>query len=118
MNAKDIVMGFEKALGEKDYAAARALLADDLSFQGPIDTFHDADAYITALKRLGAMVDRVEVLMVLAEGHDVAVFCNLAMKPPAPASVFVGEWHHVEQGRIKTVRVVFDARPFGPPAHK
>src|SRR5215831_10524874 len=99
MNAKDIVLKFESALDKKDYASARALLADDLHFQGPIDTFHSADPYIAALERLGGMVDHIEVLKVFAEGDEVAVFCNLVMKKPAPAA-FVAEWYAVAHGKI------------------
>jgi hypothetical protein len=119
MSAKEIAEKFEHAVGKKDYASARKLLADDLSFVGPIDTFHDADAYIAALQRLGALVERIEVLRVLGEGDEAAVFCELHMKAPAPPKSFVAEWYKTKGGKISSLRIVFDARPFAAMfAHK
>jgi hypothetical protein len=112
MNAKEIAIKFEEAVGKKDYAVARALLADDLSFVGPIDTFNSADPYVAALKRLGALVERIDVLKVLAEGDEAAVFCELVMKPPAPPKSFVAEWYKVKSGKIVALHIAFDARPF------
>jgi hypothetical protein len=119
MNAKELATKFESAVGAKNYAAARALLADDLSFVGPIDTFNSADAYMAALERLGALVERIDVLKVLAEGDEAAVFCELVMKPPAPPRSFVAEWYRVKGGKIASLRIAFDARPFAAMfAHK
>jgi ketosteroid isomerase-like protein len=119
MSAKDIATKFEEAVGKKDYRAARKLLADDLSFVGPLDTFHDADAYVAALERLGALVEKIEVLRVLGEGDEAAVFCELHMKAPAPPRSFVAEWYKTKAGKITSLRIAFDARPFAAMfAHK
>jgi hypothetical protein len=45
---------------------------------------------------------------------DVLTWYDLHTKIADPAPV--AEWSHVENGKITMVRVVFDARPFGPPA--
>jgi hypothetical protein len=42
----------------------------------------------------------------------VNVLCELVMKAPAPPATFVSEWYRVKDGKIASVRVVFDARPF------
>jgi hypothetical protein len=109
---KDISTKFEHAIDAKDYVGARALLADNLSFVGPLETLHTADALIESLKRLGPLVERVDVQRVLGDGEDVAVFCELHMKPPAPARLFVAEWHKVRAGKIASMHIAFDARPF------
>jgi hypothetical protein len=114
MSVKETVIAFESALEKKDYASARKLLADDLSFRGPIDTFDNADAYLGALERLGKIVERIEVLKVFAEGDEVAVFCDLHFRAPLPKA-FVAEWYTVKGSKIQRARVVFDARPFAPP---
>ena len=49
---QDVVHQFYTAVGKQDYSAARRLLYDDLSFQGPLATFHEADSYSEALKKL------------------------------------------------------------------
>jgi hypothetical protein len=119
MSAKQIATRFEEAVGAKDYAAARKLLADDLHFVGPIDTFNDADSYVGALKKLGAMVERVDVLRVMEEGDEASLFCELHMKAPAPPKTFVAEWYKTRGGKIVELKITFDARPFAAMfAHK
>jgi ketosteroid isomerase-like protein len=110
---KAIVERYHDAWAAKDFHAARALLHDDLSFQGPIDTFERADDYLEALKRLAAMVEGVRVDKVVAEGDDVVVLHELTT-PMGRAPV--AEWYRVRGDKIGAVRVYFDARPFAPPA--
>lgn len=52
-DALETVQRYFKLWSQKDYAASRACLADDLLFQGPFDTFEKADVLICALSRLG-----------------------------------------------------------------
>ncbi len=110
--AKEIVDRYNQALGAKDFAAARALLADDLRFEGPIDRFQRADDYVTAIKALFGMVKGVEHQASIGEGDDVAVFYVLDT-PMAKAPV--AEWYTVRGGKITSLRTYFDARPFSPP---
>ena len=39
-SSKDIVMSYQRALGNQDYKTARSYLRDDLSFRGPLAS-HD-----------------------------------------------------------------------------
>ena len=43
--------------------AARVYLADDLDFQGSIDTFHRADDFIVALTMFQKMLSRVDLFI-------------------------------------------------------
>jgi ketosteroid isomerase-like protein len=108
-NAKEVVDRFNQALQAKDFAAARKLLADDLSFEGPIDRFSRADDYVAAISKLYGMVRGVEHQASIAEGAEVAVFSVLDT-PIARAPV--AEWYIVRDGRITQLRAYFDARPF------
>jgi len=71
-SAKDVVDRYNQALAKKDFAAARALLADGLRFQGPIDRFDNADDYVAAITRLYGMVKGVQHQATIVEGDDVA----------------------------------------------
>ena len=113
-NAKEIVDRYNNALGTRDFAGARALLADDLRFEGPIDRFQKADDYVAAIKGLYGMVKGVEHQASIGEGDDVAVFYVLDT-PVARAPV--AEWYTVRGGKITSLRAYFDARPFAPPGH-
>jgi SnoaL-like domain len=112
-SATDVVDRYTKALGSRDFAAARAFLADKLRFEGPIDRFDRADDYIKAISALYGMVKGIEHQATITEGDDVAVFYVLDT-PVAKAPV--AEWYTVGAGKIVRIRTYFDARPFARPS--
>jgi ketosteroid isomerase-like protein len=109
-DAAQVAERFFAAWTSKDFDGARALLHDDLFFQGPIDTFSDADSYVRALEGLSQIVTGVDRRKVFVDGDDVCVIYDLrtAPVPSAPTA----EWYQVRDGRIASIRVFFDARPF------
>ncbi|HUC77007.1 MAG TPA: nuclear transport factor 2 family protein [Vicinamibacterales bacterium] len=109
--AADIVQGFIGAMGKGDFVAARKFLDSDLSFQGPIETFHQADPYLESLRKLHHVVERVDMKKMFVDGDDVCLLYDMVTKTPA-ATAFIAEWHHVTGDKISAIRVVFDARPF------
>jgi ketosteroid isomerase-like protein len=107
----EVAQSFKAALGKGDLAAARKLMHDDMSFKGPLDAFDKPEPYLEALKKLGAIVDRVEVKKLFADGDDVCMLYDMVTKTPA-GTAFISEWLTVRDGRIAKIRTVFDARPF------
>jgi limonene-1,2-epoxide hydrolase len=104
-----VVEAWSKALYARDFDRARSLLADDLHFEGPIDTFDRADDYMTAIRNPMGMARGMEHQGMISQGDDVAVFYRLDT-PVAVAPV--AEWYTVRDGKIATLRAYFDARPF------
>jgi ketosteroid isomerase-like protein len=98
----------------RDVAALRQVLADDVSFRGPLGTADGADACIQGLSRMASIMTRVVVQKVFADGDDVLTWFELHTSVAAP--VPVANWMHAEAGRIARIRVAFDARGFAPPA--
>lgn len=113
MNAKDVVMGFQMAMGKGDMKGARGFLADDLSFVGPFDRFSSPEPYLAALGQLAPMIERVDMKRVFADGDEVALFYDLVTKTPAGTAP-CAEWYQVRGGKIARIQVYFDARPFAP----
>jgi ketosteroid isomerase-like protein len=111
-DSAQVVEDFFAAWTSKDFARARALLHDDVSFEGPIDTFDDADAYMAALQRLSGIVTGAVKQKQFVDGDDVCVIYDL-QTAPVPSSRTC-EWFRVRDGKIASVSVVFDARPFAP----
>jgi hypothetical protein len=111
--ARDVVMGFQMAMGKDDWAGARKHLADRIDFSGPFDKFTSPDDYLAALQKLHPIVDRVDMHKMCVDGDDVLMFYDLVTHTPA-GTALVAEWHHVTKGKIDRIRVVFDARPFAP----
>jgi ketosteroid isomerase-like protein len=105
-----VAEGFFDAWTGKDFQRARALLHDDVSFEGPIDTFSDADSYVASLQQLSGIVTGAEKQKVFVDGDDVCVIYDLKTAP-IPSSRTC-EWYRVRDGKLSQVSVVFDARPF------
>src|SRR6516165_7620108 len=109
--AAAVAEDFFDAWTDKDFERARSLLRDDVSFQGPIDTFSDADSYIASLKQLSGIVTGAEKQKVFVDGNDVCVIYDLKTAP-VPSSRTC-EWYTLRDGKIASVRVIFDVRPVG-----
>jgi ketosteroid isomerase-like protein len=111
-DSAQVTEGFFDAWTSKDFERARTFLHDDLSFEGPIESFSDADSYIASLTQLSGIVTGAEKQKVFVDGDDVCVIYDLKTAP-IPTSRTC-EWYRVRDGKIASVSVVFDARPFAP----
>jgi hypothetical protein len=109
--AAEVVEQYQRAFGSGDVATARSLLADDLHFKGPFEEFNNAEEYMNSIARLAQIVTGTDVKKVLAEGDDVVTIYDLHTNTPAGTSN-IAEWATVKGGKIQTIRVFFDARPF------
>jgi len=91
-----------------DWPALRALLADDVTFRGPLGTADDADSCITGLQRMAQVLDHLEVHARASHGSDVLTWFDLhsTVAPPTPTA----NWTRVENGKITQIRVAFDPR--------
>ena len=110
-NPLNVIQQFQQAIGKGDFTAARHLLHDNLSFRGPIDTFHKPEPYLEALKKLQPITQRIDILKMFADGNDVCVLYDMVTNTPI-STAFICEWYQVKGDKISSVRIVFDARPF------
>jgi hypothetical protein len=78
-----------RAWKEHDWTTLRSLLADDVSFRGPLASIDDAAGCVEGLRRMAQILGR-------STGTD-------------------SELDPLEHGKITASRVTFDARPFAPP---
>jgi ketosteroid isomerase-like protein len=113
IKAGDVADRFFRSWTTGDFDTARSLLHDNVSFAGPLDTFDNADAYVTALAGLAPIVLAAEEQKVFVDGSDVCVIYDLVTNSPAGTAP-TAEWYHVRDGKISAVRVFFDATPFAP----
>jgi len=110
-NADKIVGDYQQAMGKGDFAAARKLLHDNLSFHGPLETFDCPEPYLESLKKLHHIVQRIDMKKMFADGDDVCLLYDMVTNTPA-GTAFIAEWYQVKGEKIAAIRVVFDARPF------
>lgn len=96
---------------KKDYEGSAAFLDENLSFKGPIDTFNNSKDYLQAISRLAPIVTEVRRKRTFVDGKDACFIYELVTNTPA-GTVPCAEWIHSDQGKVKSIQVFFDARPF------
>ncbi len=111
VKASKIVGDYQQAMGKGDFAAARKLLHDNLSFHGPIETFDRPEPYLESLKKLHPIIQRIDMKKMFADGDDVCLLYDMVTNTPA-GTAFIAEWYQVKGEKIAAISVVFDARPF------
>jgi SnoaL-like domain len=107
----DVVSSYHEALRERNFAAARDLLRDDLRFKGPFEEFDDADSYSKTVQGLFGVVESIEVKHQSSAGDEVVVLYDMVTKSPAGTQL-ICEWYRVEGGKIASIRALFDTAPF------
>src|SRR5262249_56786360 len=107
--AVETVQAFMHAMEKGDFVAARECLADDLSFQGPFETFSAPEPYLQSLKKLHHIVARVEVRKMFVDGGDVCLLYDMVTNTPA-GTAFIAEWHQGKGRKMQAIQVDFGAR--------
>ncbi len=114
----DVALKYFDHWSKKEYDASARYLDEHLSFTGPIDKFDNARDYIQVTHRLAQIITGVHKRKTFVEGNDVCFVYDLATNTPA-GTVPCAEWIHAENGKVKSIQVFFDARPFAAMfAHK
>ena len=110
-SAKEIVMEFLTACERKDFKSARAYLSDNVSYVGPtgMGSFDKAEPYLKYLEHLE--LPKSEIKKVFVDGDDVCVLHELNFDT-LPAPMFVCTWYRANGGKISSIKVVFDPRPY------
>lgn len=107
--AARIATSYFDALRAGDIATLRAMLADDVTFAGPLGTAANADECAEGLRRLSEITTDVVIRKMISDGHDVITWFDLHTQPAAPMPV--ANWTHVADGKITRIRATFDPRP-------
>jgi hypothetical protein len=103
--AEKVVITFINALNDEDFATARKQLAPWMKFDGVLGSRDSAEAYISDMTR---MKFKYNIKKIFANGHDVCLLYDINM---GAATIFTCGWYHLEEGKISSLKVVFDPRP-------
>lgn len=113
MHNKQVVQDYLTAMfgGRGEFDRARSLLADDLRYEGPMLEAPNADAFIGQMKEIGAAVGpmKATIRSIIGEGDLVAALYEFS----EPHRVLFAEWFSVADGRITSITIVHDTRPYG-----
>jgi predicted SnoaL-like aldol condensation-catalyzing enzyme len=119
-NASGVVNAYLTAFTAGEFEAARAVVAEDFSFQGPFITTTSREEYFAGAAGLRAIVRGHRMLRQWEDGDEVCSVYELQLKTPAAAgAVLMAEWHTVRAGQLASSRLVFDTAAFRaivPPA--
>jgi len=104
-------MEYIQACERRDFKSARSYISDNISYVGPtgLGSFDKAEPYLKYLEHLN--LPKSDIKKVFVDGPDVCVL-HEANFDTLPAPMFVSSWYHVEDGKISSLRVVFDPRPY------
>ncbi|MEW6604213.1 MAG: nuclear transport factor 2 family protein [Thermoproteota archaeon] len=111
-NAKEVAVSYLTALSVEDFKTARSYLNDNTWFQTPIASYNSADEYFKGNEMLRSKygIEKVvyEIKKVFVDDDDVCVFFDFHV---GSATLFTSGWFQVNDGKISSIRVVFDPRP-------
>jgi ketosteroid isomerase-like protein len=109
--ALDAATTYFDAWRAEDFDRLRAVLADHVTFTGPMGTANGADECLAGLRGLRQILNDVVVERRFTDGDDdVVTWFALDTKPAGLISPVVN-WSHVEDGLITRIQVTFDPRP-------
>jgi uncharacterized protein YozE (UPF0346 family) len=108
-SAKEIVMEYLQAAERRDFKSARSYLKDNISYLSPLNSFDRAEPYLKYFESLH--LPKFDIKKIFTDGDDVCLLYEVVLST-APATVFVSLWAHVDGGKISSIRLVFDPRPF------
>jgi len=107
--AADVAASYFDAWKRHDFAHLRTILADDVTFDGPLGHAASAEECIAGLQRMSQIVTDIVIRKTFIDGPDVLTWFDLhtATTDPLPTV----NWRHVDNGKITAIRVTFDPRP-------
>jgi hypothetical protein len=92
-------------MNAEDFKTARTYADPSIDFIGVMGTRHGADAYFKDMEK---MKFKYEIKKVFADQTDVCLWYDINMGAKTISSC---GWYHLENGKIREFRVLFDPRP-------
>jgi hypothetical protein len=108
MDTRQLIETYHQAWTSGDIAKARGCLADNLDFQGSIETFGRADDFVAALTQFRGMLRGVTLQQSYFSESGAALLYDCDTVTPAGV-IRTAEFFAVQDGKIKQIRLVFDA---------
>jgi limonene-1,2-epoxide hydrolase len=108
-DTKTVAATYFEAWKDKDFAKLRSVLADEVTFSGPMGTADGADDCLKGLQGMAEAMEDLKIRVIVADGSDVITWYDLQMQGVEPLPT--ANWSHVEDGKITSIRATFDPRP-------
>ncbi|MGH9979730.1 MAG: nuclear transport factor 2 family protein [Nitrososphaeraceae archaeon] len=109
-SAKDIVTEWQQGVERRDYQSVRGLLSDDISYVTPFNSFDRAEPYLKYLEHVN--LPKFDIKKEFADSNNVCILHEYKFGTP-PVTSLVCTWFHVDDdGKISSIRVILDPRPY------
>lgn len=89
-----------------DFDALRGLLADDVTFEGPMGTAAGVEACSQGLAMLKEIMAGINIRKMWEDGPDVITWYEMTYT--SGRKVETVNWMHIIDGKIDRIRVTFD----------
>lgn len=109
MTPTEMMRCYFETWNANDFDAFESRLAGDIAFAAPLGTVNGPAECRRGIEGSAKLMDRAEVLTMVADGPDVITWFELPTRDADPVSV--ANWAQVEDGKIRRVRVTFNPRP-------
>jgi ketosteroid isomerase-like protein len=112
--ALEIVNRFYDATSGRRVEELHGLVADDVSFAGPLMQASGAAEYVAMNEQLLGFHEQTRMLRQFEAGDDVCSIYELEMRTPAGGGLglTIADWIEVRDGKIASQRILFDPRAF------
>jgi hypothetical protein len=110
---EEIVSALFDAFEARDFELARTFLSDDgFSYQSPIESFTNADTYISNISRVGQILKRIERCKTFVKGNDVCSVLKIHTTMDTLNAAPVVQLTTVLDGKIASIEAIFDATEY------
>jgi limonene-1,2-epoxide hydrolase len=108
MTAREVVMSYIDAMDKRDYTTAKRYLSDSVFIKGPAgEAFRSADDFLQMMEKQRGKYDMKKVFV---DADDVCLLYDFVTEK---VTTFFCSWYQVKEGKIATIRTLFDPRAFG-----
>jgi len=110
---EEVVNALIDAFEARDFERARVFLSDETFFyQSPIESFTNADDFITSISRVGPILERIERCKTFVNGNDVCSVLKIHTTMDTQNAALVVQVTTVTDGKITAMEAVFDATEY------
>ncbi len=114
MKVIDVVNGFYAITNEGRAEDLPSIVAEDVTFVGPLMRADGAEAYVAMNQQLLGFHQETRMLQQFGDGDHACSIYELDMSTPAGGTLTLtmADWIRVRDGKIAEQRIYFDPRAF------
>lgn len=106
-NAKETVLSYINAMGDRDYAAARNYLGENVRVKGPSgEAFRSPNEFLEMMQQQSG---KYNIKKVFVDRSDICLLYDFITPK---VTTFFCSWYQVTDGKISSIQTLFDPRAF------